>query len=357
MNNFDQKKTLLSIVLVMAISITVVITLAWIANKPLRQKNGFSRLFAKGTITLLNVSPNNDQATDICGVTKDLLYFSLPDPAKILVSNHILQEKRYLFTNVSPNSKLSSNFNYLVSSSHINLFAGNASSIYIIDLPSRNTSRFNISKSTFTRAISISSNSFILRGFDSSLKTQDQIFIKVNPVNGLRQKENNISEKKNDAGITTDGILRYDSFSHSVIYTYFYRNEFLCLDTNLNLRYIGKTIDTLNTFQVVVGALNSQDGKTFTNISPSRIVNWQNCISNNRLFVNSMIQADNEEPKTFNTNSAIDVYNLTDGHYLGSFYIPLYKDERVRQIQIYNDLIIVLYKNYITTYKMSLNNK
>src|SRR5258708_14336221 len=106
--------------------------LVWIDNKPLRQKNGFSRLFAKGTITLLNVSPNNDQATDICGVTKDLLYFSLPDPAKILVSNHILQEKRYLFTNVSPNRKLSSNFNYLYFLPIFILFLGNNPSFTLL---------------------------------------------------------------------------------------------------------------------------------------------------------------------------------------------------------------------------------
>ena len=89
-----------------------------------------------------------------------------------------------------------------------------------------------------------------------------------------------------------------------------------------------------------------------TNYTPTRNVNFESSVSNGQLFVNSAIIADNESHRDFERNSVIDVYNLTDGSYKISFYIPYYMGRRMQHFKVYKNGIIVLYNDAMIVFQL-----
>lgn len=154
-------------------------------------------------------------------------------------------------------------------------------------------------------------------------------------------------EKQLDGLFCTDGMLRYDEETHQVVYTYFYRNEFICADTTLTLHYRGHTIDTTSRAHISV---KSHDGKR-TLSSPPHIVNRLATTYQGKLFVNSNLIADNEQPAQFSNADVIDIYNLSTGEYGFSFYLPRYSGGRITRFILFEDGLYALYPDALVTYK------
>ena len=130
-------------------------------------------------------------------------------------------------------------------------------------------------------------------------------------------------------------------------------NNIICFDTSLSLIYKTHTIDTTNTYQIETGSIGTPTEKVYTNIMPSRIVNWESDVSEGKLYINSWMKADNESLPQFNNHSVIDVYDIITGAYQKSFYIPFFKGEKMESFKVYKNEVIVVYKNYIAVYSHS----
>ncbi|HVW96698.1 MAG TPA: hypothetical protein VHA56_12080 [Mucilaginibacter sp.] len=167
----------------------------------------------------------------------------------------------------------------------------------------------------FTRATVISDSSVVIRCLDSN--TRYQVFKKLNLKNGDILMEKDISPKVNDAGMATDGQLHYDKSTNTIVFTYYYGNGFLCIDSNMFLKYKGRTIDTTKTFHAHIS-----HGKVYTHIDPPDYINLNSCAENGILYIQSALQSDDESNDSFNENSVIDMYRIKDGQYIGSFLIP-----------------------------------
>jgi hypothetical protein len=81
-------------------------------------------------------------------------------------------------------------------------------------------------------------------------------------------------------------------------------------------------------------------------------VNSQSCVEGGKLFIVSKVAADNENKTAFKNYSVVDVYNIRNGFYDGSFYIPSHNEEQLEDFKIYNRQVIVLYKTHVVTYKL-----
>src|SRR5690606_3253437 len=107
----------------------------------------------------------------------------------------------------------------------------------------------------------ISPTNFMFRGIDQinnqniigkiDLEKQDNITI-----------SNQLIQKQKDGIFDTDGMLRYNSDKNQIIYTYYYRNEFITADSNLNLDYQGRTIDTVKNAVIKIASTNSGQVRT-----------------------------------------------------------------------------------------------
>lgn len=349
----NRNKHIILILVVIGSAIGMVTVLTAIALKPISQKNGFNRTFIDLELTQENAVKRYPGLLEISGTTTNKIYFSTKDPEKILATNLQLGNPSYINLNLNNTKSVSTAFNIIVDSLNFAVFAKNLPAI-IITNPEETGTIYKMPASIFTKVTKITPESYIFRGFDTTVKTPDQIFLKANIRSGELTREIDISERNSDAGISTDGVLHYDKKTNLISYVFYYRNKFLLLDTNLKLIRVSKTIDTTYTNQTQAGELRSK--KIITNLRPKRLVNYASTVYSGYLFNISKIKSDNEEMESFRTNAVIDIYNLSDGQYMGSFYLPNYKEEGAKKIRIIDGRLYVLYKNSIVSYTFNLAN-
>src|SRR5690606_493406 len=161
---------------------------------------------------------------------------------------------------------------------------------------------------------------------------------------------NQLLQKQIDGIFDTDGMLRYNPDLNNIIYTYYYRNEFIKTDSDLNLIYKGQTIDTVKHAILKISKTNS--GHISTLSEKPLIVNYQSSTSNKYLFIKSDRLGKYEPEIMLQDASIIDVYNLEDYSYEFSFYLYHYKNEPIKSFQIYNNILIGLSKQYIVLYRL-----
>ncbi|PZR19988.1 MAG: hypothetical protein DI539_12150 [Flavobacterium psychrophilum] len=198
----------------------------------------------------------------------------------------------------------------------------------------------------FAKYVPHDSGTVVLRTF-----TEDkQAFRLQKERNGVPINAEGLLTKQVDGLFCTDGMLRTDPTTGRVVYIYFYRNEFLCIDYSMKLLFQGKTIDTTSVVKIKVSK-NKQDGSSRLS-SPPFIVNRAATCDNGKLYVNSKLKGDNETMDVFRLNDAIDVYSLSDGSYEGSFYLSHTGGQRLRYFIIRGNICYVLSEQTLYTYQL-----
>jgi hypothetical protein len=157
-------------------------------------------------------------------------------------------------------------------------------------------------------------------------------------------------EKQIDGIFCTDGMLVINHEQQRILYVYYYRNQFICVDTAFSLQYKGRTLDDYVQARIEVTEVTSDH--SITVIAPLGPVNAYACSYGEWLFVHSTIRSSNEEETKFKVSSTIDVYAVGNGRYAFSFYIPSYKHERMRAFAIAGSQVIVLYSSGAVVYEL-----
>lgn len=162
-----------------------------------------------------------------------------------------------------------------------------------------------------------------------------------------------VLEKQLDGVFCTDGMLHYNAKRNELLYLYFYRNQFIVLDTTLQVKYTGCTIDTISRARIKTATVGSGHERAFTLTSPPFFVNKRSCVSGNLLFVNSNLLAKNESPNAFDSGDVIDVYALPSGDYAFSFYIYNNHGKRpMRAFNVYDNTLVVLYDHTLQKFDL-----
>jgi hypothetical protein len=344
------KNHIIGISVTMLSAIGLVIILAWTALKSSSYPNGFIRIWASELQELSSIEKERT-VVGICGATPHTFYFKTNQPNRVWVTNHQLGNGRYLSLNIPSIKQLQLVFNMIVDSPYVDIMGGNGPIIIKTNLEGNFKSIHRFPTAVFSRSVKISSNSYAFRGFDTTIKKPVQIFIKGNPLTQDVVRQKNLNTGSMGHHILSDGYLNYDSKTHLLSYVSFYNNQMLCLDTNLNLVYSSRTIDTVSKYKTTVGIEKTNTRGTISNAAPIKIINLKGRVYNGQLYNVSSLLADNEKPGNFNLNSPVDVYDVSSGKYIYSFYIPHYRGEKIFDFKVLNDLIIVVYRNYIVTYR------
>lgn len=161
-----------------------------------------------------------------------------------------------------------------------------------------------------------------------------------------------ILQRQIDGIFCTEGAIHCDKQNAKLTYVYLYRNQYIVMDTSLNILYKRNTIDTTSIARIKVATIMSKSTNTLS-VPPSE-VNRVSVVNGNRLFINSALQADNEQYKKFKKNSVIDVYDLNDGRYINSFYIPDYSGNKLRNFRVSEKKLAALYDRHIVIYDLKL---
>jgi hypothetical protein len=202
----------------------------------------------------------------------------------------------------------------------------------------------------FSSFIPISPRSQVFRAYN--IKYKRNILVKKINDSSKLQLAPDILKKQIDGVFCTDGMLMYNSKISKIIYTFYYRNEIICMDTNLNVLYKTKTIDTTSHSHIKVANVRSTNTSTLS--APPFSVNKRSCISEKWIFVNSALQADNESIEMFKSHEVIDVYSIKDGQYQFSFYLQKDNEKVISQFKVVGDkMIVLLNDSFIQLYKLN----
>jgi uncharacterized membrane protein YphA (DoxX/SURF4 family) len=205
------------------------------------------------------------------------------------------------------------------------------------------------SKTFFSSFEPIDSTSAIFRG--KSLKTGQSIL-------GTMTFSNNktrviygegLLQKQIDGIFDCDGILRYNPQIQKLIYSYYYRNQFIVADKTVKLSYRGNTIDTTTTAKIKIATLSNGDRKMAV---PPLMVNKLSSTSGNQLFVNSNLRGRYESLNLWKQTSVIDVYNLNTKTYEYSFYVYNLNNTKPQTLWATKDKVYFLFNNTLVAYQL-----
>ncbi len=353
MKLLNRKYFIFHSIAIMVLSVIIIVIIVLTSGDFKNKKNGFNRKFIDLHLKKIAILNIDDTARRISGISGNHIYMETNDPGLILQADLQLKAVKELRLPVKESEALSSLFFTFIDSPHVYIAGGNIPVIIQVNFYNDSTIYRNFSGKTFTCCAQIDPGSFVFRTYKNISGKWDQVFVKRDLLNGTAVEEKNISERKNDAGISTDGLLHYDNTSHRLIYVHYYNNSFICMDTDLNLIYKNHTIDTNETYTIAAGAHLAGKTSEYTNTNPVHDVNLESCVDNGMLYNNSNLIADNEDEKNFRKYSVIDTYSLLNSSYKGSFYIPADNDEKLTTFMIYKGQLFVLYPHRLVLYEIN----
>lgn len=229
------------------------------------------------------------------------------------------------------------------------LYDGDVPVIYRGKLPDRNARIISYNEAFFSQLAVIDSVNFGIRTMLSSdemytlgsLHLMDPKRVHLSP---------DILQKQTDGLFDSDGKLVEDPKSGNLIYTYFYRNQFLVMDSRLRLLRRLKTIDTITHAQVRAVVLS--DGRRKMGAPPLQVNKNMTAIGG-VLFNQSNLRGKFEEKAAWKQASVIDCYRTDQQQYIGSFYVSNRGKNKVAHLLATDRYLYIISGNELVRYRFA----
>ena len=310
--------------------------------------NDFNRHFALEPLGNLNILDLRYNSYYIAGITSNHIYLgNVTASMHLLEADLLTMDTTHLRLNIkdfekhkirSLKLKVDPPYFYFMDGVMPGIFRGN--------LTDGQAKRYMYDSVFFTDSAPISPASFALRMVSSG--SNQYSLAKITAESPKFRVFPNVLEKQVDGLFCTDGMMHYNKQLAWLVYLYYYRNQFICMDSSLNLLYRGNTIDTVSQAQIKVAEIKSD--KSITMAAPPFIVNKHSAVYADWLFIHSNLLAQNEDKKVFDQSSVIDVYHLKTGEYQFSFYLPDYKGKKIKSFQVTDGKLVALSDHYLLIY-------
>lgn len=281
----------------------------------------------------------------------DLFLGNTTSPLRLLRIDSLLTDTQHLQIKVPKQDyNPKGNYNLQVYSNKFYLFNGVGRSVLLGATGIWKASADSIYTPYFSLTAPIGNSSIAFRTV--SFKTGNNSLRKESKGSNRGMENLKVLEKQVDGLFCTDGILKYNEELKVLIYLYYYRNEALIIDTNLNLIKKLKTIDPIDSAKFEVSEIESGRSKTLS--TPPLSVN-ANCFTRGSyLFVQSLLMAENEDVELFKNSTVIDVYELNSYRYKYSFYLPKIKRQFLKGFLFWKDDIYAISDHFLIRYSLNL---
>lgn len=348
--NNSTMKVIISITSLLAIACITVLLLWYFADRVNRHDNHFKRVFIPHAVIDSNIYSLEEPVEGFEGATESYLYFSTREPGHLILTDWKLRKVKELHLLVPPDlkKKISYQFFTYIRYPKLYTFAYNIPAILVHNLETGEMKLLNKPGTIYTRGVPVANDVFIFRQMDGP--TKDQLFSRWNSTANNFLQSQQLTPVLHDGGMATDGKLYFDSTSNKLVYMHSYFNCFLELDTQLNLIHKYRTIDTFSRPKV----RTSLENTVLTNNTPAIIFNVTGCVNKGKFLINSMLKADNEPNADFKRHEVIDVYELADGAYKGSFYLPRIPEEKITKLFAFQNKLIIFYNHSTLICRASL---
>lgn len=152
-----------------------------------------------------------------------------------------------------------------------------------------------------------------------------------------------------DGVFDVDGILIKNGYGPEVGYVFFYKNQFMIMDSHLKNVSRQRTIDTVEQAQIRVGNQNKKGQISMS--APPLTINKFACIAGRFVLIQSDRLGKNENKAMLDQASIIDVYNYKEGIYAFSFYLYHIAGHKPRAFEIIGNHMVALVGDQLSIYR------
>lgn len=329
-----------------------VIILYFIADHANRRDNGFVRLFPPHPVLPGNVLPVGYNTYYFAGHAADTVYLgNISAPFHLLAVPATMADTQHIKLRLQYPLETLKRITVVIDTPYFYMLDGIAPALFRGNLYDWRAGKFMYDSAYFTEAVPIGPSSLAIR---SVMANREYALGRERSATQPIQFDTTILQKQIDGLFCTDGMLQYNNVNHELVYLYHYRNEYIRMDTTLQVLERGHTIDTTARAQIKVGSYAK--GSTITLASPPMTVNYGSALAGPYLFVHSGLRASNESEEMFNLGSVVDVYDLTEkdrDRYRFSFYLTHHGNEKVKSFRVYGRTLYALYDHYLIAYQLN----
>lgn len=329
---------------------TLVLTLYAATRKIVNERYDFLREYAIHAAVQASEMDIEFNSWYIAGITPDRIYFgNVTAPLHILTTNTTLTDSQHVQVSIEGAPTIYKSAVVRITPPDFYIADGRKSVIYKGQLRNWQAKPVTLDSNTyFSQIIPIGNSTFAIRG--NSARTGDNILGKIQQADPHMVLNAELLVNQQDGIFSTDGKLLYNALLKELIYTYYYRNEFIVFDTSLNLKYRGHTIDTFSRAQIKIGHIGSDN---VNQLMDKKTINQQSCTSGKYLYVKSNVLAKNDIRDRLSRESIIDVYNVQDNTYRFSFTLPHHSEKKLQDFMVFDDkILIALYDHFAVRYDL-----
>lgn len=342
------KRVVLKLVVGTIASIGILVLLFLSSENTMHKENPFIRRFPQGTAARVAKTDLKNTHFYIAGATEHSVYLAdRKAPLQVYEYDTNLQTKKHYVIQLDTEDFPFKALQLQIVYPHFFLYDKTVPVIYkglIADWKAKVISQRQY---TFSDIIFTSDNTAIFRGQVPSTRVNTLAHI-TNQDTATVYTNNALLQKQIDGIFDTDGTMQYSYEMKKFIYTYYYRNQYIMTDDELNIVGRGKTIDTVSHAQIKVAKIvKSGDSKM---AAPPLLVNNMTTITHNLLMVNSMLRGKFEDEKVWKNASVIDVYDTTNQNYLLSFYVFDESGFRMKNCYATSEALYILSGHYLLKY-------
>lgn len=348
----NKAKMLFKILLIMILSYCIVLSMYYYSENKMVHENPFIRRFIQGSAIKIAETNLNSNSKYFVGSHGNLLY--LGDnlaPLHIIAYDTSLKTKKKYKIELEREDFPFSSVQVRIDPPYFFLMDGTVPLIYkgtIFDWKARLI--FYDNQYYFSRAEIVDQDKIAFRA--QELKTLHNILGVFTISDSLKVEfAPTLLQKQIDGFFDTDGMMHFDQKNKKFVYTYYYRNEFIVTDKNLNLIYRGNTIDTTSKAKLKIVYLEETKQRKIA--SPSATVNRITALSNNLLFVNSKVIGRYEPKEMWQQSSIVDIYDIENNTYLSSIYIYDVNKTKLHSMFVSGDYLYALIGQHLHKYKLS----
>jgi hypothetical protein len=330
-------------------SFLTIVSLYFISQTQSKTGNGFKRTYQFHILTSVRKKRIEKNMYGISGTGKSSLFLAINNvPLYGLRISDDLTDSQHFKIRIDSGIKIPVAGTQLqIDSPFVFICSGTLPAIFQGKFPDSFVHRISLPLPYFTIVAPFNQHSFALRVLESKRKQ----YILAKSSRKETTYATNILVRQVDGIFCTDGMLVYNKDKSRIVYVYYYRNQYLLLDTNLHLIYQGKTIDTISIAKIKVAIDNKTESMTMS--SPPLVVNSNSASWKNWLFIQSPRSAENEKLEDLKANSVIDVYDLQKGTYIFSFYLSNPYSKKLKEFRVINNRLIALYDEWIYSYELN----
>ncbi|MBO9584412.1 MAG: hypothetical protein J7574_09665 [Flavobacterium sp.] len=331
-------------------SIGIVTLLFMLSEDIIHHRNNFVRRFYPGLASPIFEKKLDVNSYYLAGFDNGEIYLgNITAPLTVTILDTLLRKQERYMISLSDTLLNFRSIKVAVRPPYFYVFDGSVPCLFSGRTSNWQAQLWPNKKAFFTNFEPIDSATVAFRGIDSNSKENVLGTVSAHPGSNLRLSDK-LLQKQIDGVFDTDGMLLYNAQKQELIYSYYYRNQYVVADKDLNLKYRGKTIDT-NTIAKIKVAFHSKE-KQSQLAGPPLIVNKDAATDGKYLYINAGLMGKFERSSMWQKASVIDVYDIDKGTYISSFYIYNKGDKKVRQFRINSSRLVAFFGEDIVVYKI-----